>query len=67
MSSSNQIGLSRFELEHEFNWLTRNPPKEPAKLVKFLGKAIISLIVKNNDAIARNLAAEETPESEKNF
>lgn len=46
MSPLNQIDISRYELERECNWMTRNPPKEPAKLLKLLGNVIVSLIVK---------------------
>lgn len=67
MSPSDQIGLSRNELEREYNWMTRNPPKEPAKLLKLLGDVIVSLIVKNNETIARSLSTQETPESNENF
>ena len=67
MSSSDQIGLSQNELEREFNWMTHKAPKDHAKLLKFLGDAIVSLIVKNNEAIARSLATQKTPESNENF
>ena len=67
MSPSNQIGLSHFELEREFNWLSRKVPKEYANLLKPFGDAIISLIVKNNEAIAKNLATLNKPESTEDF
>ncbi len=67
MSLSNQIGLSRFEMEREYKWLTRNPPKDPVKLVKLVGDAVITLIDKNNAAIAKSLAKLGTKESDENF
>lgn len=46
-------GLSRRELERELAWQLRRVPADPAELVKFLGQVIVTLIDKNNAALAR--------------
>lgn len=50
------IGLGRTELEYELRWMMRRAPKEPEKAIQFLGEVLISLIEKNNAAVAKQLA-----------
>lgn len=47
-------GLSRRELERELEWLLRRAPREPAELAQFLGDVIVTLIDKNNTALAQS-------------
>jgi hypothetical protein len=51
-----QLGLTKRELEREFAWLTRHVPADPRELVKQLGQVIVTLIDKNNAAIAKTQA-----------
>lgn len=46
-------GLTRRELERELAWQLRRVPADPAELVKLLGQVIVTLIDKNNAALAR--------------
>jgi hypothetical protein len=50
---SRPTGLTRRELERELAWQLRRVPSDPAELVKFLGQVIVTLIDKNNAALAR--------------
>jgi hypothetical protein len=50
---SHPVGLTRRELERELAWQLRRVPTDPAELVKFLGQVIVTLIDKNNAALAR--------------
>jgi hypothetical protein len=45
-------GLSRTELEYELRWLMRRMPTDPAKIAPFLGEVVVTLIDKNNQALA---------------
>lgn len=54
-----QVGLSRRELERELNWLLRTLPADPEKLAKLLGQVLVTLIDKNNAAIAKSVSAED--------
>jgi len=49
-------GLTRRELERELNWMLRNPPSDSAQLIKLLGQVIVTLIDKNNAALAKRAA-----------
>ena len=51
-------GLSRSQLEYELNWMLRQQPSDPGKLAEFLGGVMVTLIEKNNDALARRAALE---------
>ena len=51
-------GLSRRQLEYELKWMLRQKPREPEKLVEFLGDVVVTLIEKNNSALAK-FAAED--------
>ena len=53
------LGLTRHELERELAWLLRRPPMDPQELVKLFGQVIVTLIDKNNAAIAAALAADD--------
>jgi hypothetical protein len=53
-------GLSRAQLEYQLQWLLRQQPSDPAKVVEFLGGVMVTLIDKNNEALAR-LAAQDAP------
>lgn len=52
-----QFGLSRREIEKECAWLMRSVPADPQQLVKLLTQVVVTLIDKNNAAIAKHLAA----------
>ena len=54
-----QIGLSRRELERECRWLMRHMPGDPAQLVKMFTDLVVTLIDKNNAAIARHQANQD--------
>jgi hypothetical protein len=55
MQHADQIGLTRRELERELAWLMKQRPADPEQLVKLLCQSFVSLIEKNNHAIARAL------------
>jgi hypothetical protein len=57
-----EFGLSRRQLEYHLNWLLRQQPKDPAKLPKFLGEVMVTLIEKNNAALAKRAAEEHRPD-----
>ena len=59
MTDSSAHGLSVRQLEYELRWLMNQAPSDPAKMAEFLGKCVITLIDKNNAALARS-AAEAT-------
>ena len=48
-----QTGLTRRELERELAWLLRRVPDDPRALVRLLADAVVTLIDKNNAALAR--------------
>ncbi len=58
---NHQHGLSRRELERELHWMLRNPPSDPAQLIKLLGQVIVTLIDKNNAALAQRAAHHDDP------
>ena len=51
-------GLSRSQQEYQLQWMLRQQPGDPAKLVEFIGDVVITLIVKNNEALERRAALE---------
>ncbi len=53
------VGLSRRELEREMEWLMRHLPSDPAQLAKLLGRVLITLIDKNNAALASRVEAQD--------
>ena len=57
--SKGTIGMSAYELERALEWAMRKAPREPEKRVEHLQQAFIELIVKNNQAIAKDLADRE--------
>ena len=52
-------GLSRRQLDAHLKWMLRHQPKDPQKLVEFLGDVIVTLIDKNNAALARRAAEDQ--------
>ncbi|CAM4319876.1 hypothetical protein G4177_11680 [Corallococcus sp. ZKHCc1 1396] len=54
-----QVGLTRRELERELAWMLRSVPDDPRELVKLFTQTMVSLLDKNNEAIARSLAQRE--------
>ncbi len=64
MKRRRQIGLSRRELEWAIAGMTRQLPRDPAELAKALTEVMVSLIEKNNQAIARALEEERGEERE---
>ena len=55
-------GLSRRQLEYHLNWMLRRRPKDPDKLAEFLGEVVVTLIEKNNAALAKRAAEENRPD-----
>jgi hypothetical protein len=52
-------GLSRRQLEYHLKWMLRQKPRDPDKLVDFLGDVMVTLIEKNNVALARRAAEDQ--------
>lgn len=59
MDDPDRIGLSRRELERELQWILRSPPSDPQALVRLFTEAVVTLLDKNNAAIARSLSERE--------
>ncbi|MCB9947534.1 MAG: hypothetical protein H6842_06880 [Rhodospirillaceae bacterium] len=59
MRDVSQLGLSRRDLEYHLRWMLRRMPKDPAKMPEFVGQIVVTLIEKNNAAIAKSLGDEE--------
>jgi hypothetical protein len=57
VTGSRGYGLSRRELEYEWQWMMRQAPADPARMPEYLGRCVVTLIDKNNAALAR--AAEQ--------
>lgn len=55
-------GLSRRQLEYELRWLMNQAPTDPARLADFLGRCMVTLIDKNNAALARSAAEANRPD-----
>lgn len=49
-------GLTRRQLEYQLSWLMRRRPQDPSKLPEFLGELVVTLIDRNNAALARYAA-----------
>ena len=60
--SKKPIGLSRRELEWAVAGMTRQVPSDPAALTRMICDVVVALIEKNNAALARDLAAQSTPD-----
>jgi len=57
VTDEKHFGLSRRELEEAWRWLLVKPlPKDPDKLVEALGRMMVTLICRNNEALARSVA-----------
>jgi hypothetical protein len=54
MSDATGYGLSKRQLEYQLQWMMRQAPSDPAKMADFLGKCVITLIDKNNAALAKS-------------
>jgi hypothetical protein len=54
-----QVGLTRRELERELAWMLRSLPENPKDLVRLLTQSMVTLLDKNNEAIARSLSQRE--------
>jgi hypothetical protein len=67
MSEGDGFGLSRRELERELRWMLRKTPKDAAKLPQFLGEVVITLIEKNNEALAKASAERDRPDMPEGF
>jgi hypothetical protein len=52
-------GLTRTQREYELQWMLRRTSRDPAKIPEFLGEVIVTLIEKNNRALARSWADED--------
>ncbi|HEX2063058.1 MAG TPA: hypothetical protein VHE80_01415 [Acidimicrobiales bacterium] len=57
-----EFGLSRRQLDYHLRWMLRRCPKEPEKLPEFLGEVMVTLIEKNNAALARRAAEDDRPD-----
>lgn len=57
-----EYGLSRRQLEYHLTWMLQKCPRDPAKLPAFLGDVIVTLIEKNNAALARAAADANRPD-----
>lgn len=53
------VGLSRRQLEREMQWLLRTLPADPMQLARLLGQVVITLIDKNNAALAERIEAQD--------
>ena len=49
------VGLTRRELERELQWMMRHVPIDPASLARLLGQIVVTLIDKNNAALAKRM------------
>jgi len=67
MAEGPAYGLTRRELEYHLRWMLRKMPKDAAKLPEFLGELMITLIEKNNEALARCAATEDRPDMPERF
>jgi hypothetical protein len=47
-----KTGLERRQLEREVRWMMRHVPTDPAALARLMADVIVTLIDKNNRAIA---------------
>ncbi len=59
MSDGRQVGLSRRQLERELAWLMRSVPADPAQLAKFMAQVFVTLMDKNNAALAERMQPED--------
>jgi hypothetical protein len=50
------VGLTRRELEREAQWIMRNLPADPRQLAKLMTQVLVTLIDKNNAALAKRVA-----------
>lgn len=57
-----EFGLSRRQLKYQLDWMMRRCPKDPEKLLEFLGEVMVTLIEKNNAALARRATEEDRPD-----
>ena len=53
------VGLTRRELERELRWMMRTVPPDPAALAKLIGQVVVTLIDKNNAALARRIEPQD--------
>ncbi|SDZ14713.1 hypothetical protein SAMN05444365_10618 [Micromonospora pattaloongensis] len=49
-------GLTRRQLEYQLSWLMRRRPQDPTKLPEFIGDLVVTLIDRNNVALAAHAA-----------
>lgn len=59
------MGMSRRELEWAVAGMTRQLPSDPTALTKLLCDVVVTLIEKNNAALAKSLAAQDPPGDER--
>jgi len=62
VTGANAYGLTKHQLEYEWQWLMRQVPSDPAKLAQFVGQCVITLIDKNNAALAKSAADAARPD-----
>lgn len=63
MATPPKIGLSARELKDRWTWALKYAPKDPAELVSRMGDVVAQLIVENNAAIEKALAARDADET----
>jgi len=59
MGDRKKVGLSRRELEWAVQGMLRQAPADPAGLARHLAELVMTLIEKNNAAIARAIEGRE--------
>ena len=64
MAEHDTVGLDRSDLQYEVKWLMRKMPSDPARAMDFLTDVIVTMIDKNNAAIARHLAERDGDDTE---
>jgi hypothetical protein len=56
VTAGSHYGLTRRELEYHLRWMLRKMPKDAEKMPEFLGEVMLTLIEKNNEALAKCMA-----------
>lgn len=65
--SDKAYGLPRSKLEYHLRWMLRKAPSNPDKLAQFLGEVMITLIEKNNEALAKTAAEKDRQDMPDDF
>lgn len=65
MPDAKKIGLSRRELEWTVQGMLRQAPADPAALARHIADMLVTLMEKNNAAIARALGARDEADDDR--